>query len=198
MKIRQIFFTLFLGLLFAGLAVAGDIYEIDPVHTNVGFSVKHLVISNVHGKFKDFSGKIIFDDKDPGNSSVTGTIKTASISTDNEDRDKHLKSADFFDVEKNPEIIFNSTKVEKQGDKYQVTGNLTVKGVTKQVSFPVEVSGPIKDPWGNMKLGIEFSLKINRQDFGVSWNKALETGGFVVGDDVTIEVSAEATKKSES
>ncbi len=192
---KNIVFSFIFSLLLAAFSFAADTYDIDPIHTNVGFSVKHLVISNVHGKFKDFSGVIVLDNKDSGQSSVNGTIKAASIDTGNSDRDKHLKSPDFFDAEKFPEITFKSTKVEKKGSAYQVTGNLTIRGVTKEVTFPAEVSGPVKDPWGNQKLGVEFALKINRQEFGLAWNKALETGGFVVGDEVKIEISAEAGLK---
>jgi polyisoprenoid-binding protein YceI len=195
MKLRNLLFTFVLSLLLAGIGLAADTYEIDPVHTSVGFSVKHLVISSVHGKFKDFTGTILFDDKDPSQCSVTGTIKAASITTDNADRDKHLQSPDFLDVEKFPTLTFKSTKVEKKGNDYQVTGTLTIHGVTKEVSFPATLSGPIKDPWGNMKLGVEFSLTIKRADYGLTWNKALESGGVLVGDDVKIDVSAEAAKK---
>lgn len=194
-KFKNCVFTVITGLMIAGISFAADTYAIDPVHTNVGFSVKHLVISNVHGKFKEFDGTIVFDDKNPSQSSVNGNIKTASLSTDNADRDKHLKSADFFDAEKYPAITFKSTKVEKKGNDYQVTGQLTIRGVAKDVTFPVVVSGPIKDPWGNTKLGVEFTLKINRKDYGLAWNQALETGGAVVGDEVKIEVSGEAQKK---
>ena len=147
-----------IALLFTvGLAFSAD-YQVDPNHSTVQFSAKHLLISTVTGKFKEFSGTISYDDKDITKSSVSGTIKTASIDTGVADRDNHLRSADFFDVEKNPEITFKSTKVEKSGDGVTISGDLTIKGVTKQVKFPATVNGPIKDPWGNSRIGFSFGV----------------------------------------
>jgi polyisoprenoid-binding protein YceI len=188
---KKVLVILSICVFFAALSFAADTYVVDPAHTNVGFTVRHLVISNVHGNFKDFTGTIIFDEKDPSACSITGSIRTNSVNTGNENRDKDLKSDNFFDEEKYPEITFKSTKVEKMGDAYQVTGDLTIRGVTKEVSFPVEVSGPV-NAFGTKKIGIEFSLTINRQDYGLKWNKTLESGGLVVGDDVKIDISAEA------
>ncbi|HSE41477.1 MAG TPA: YceI family protein [Acidobacteriota bacterium] len=183
-------------LLAATFAISQETYVVDPAHTNVGFSAKHLVISTVSGRFKDFTGTIVFDDKNISNSSVNGTIQSASLDTGNADRDKHLKSADFFDVEKFPEITFKSTKVEKSGDGAKVTGLLTIRGVTKEVSFPATVIGPIKDPWGNMKIGVSAGpLTINRQDYGVSWSKKMDSGGLVVSDEIKIQIDAEAAAK---
>jgi polyisoprenoid-binding protein YceI len=161
----------------------------------VQFSAKHLLISTVSGKFKEFAGTIVYDDKDITKSSVTGTIKTASLDTGVADRDNHLRSADFFDVEKYPEIAFRSTKIEKSGDGLTVTGMLTLKDATKEVKFPATVNGPIKDPWGNSRLGFSFALEINRMDYGISWSKTTDTGGLVVSKEIKIQIDGEAVIK---
>ncbi len=185
-----------IALLFTvGLAFSADTYQVDPNHTAVQFSAKHLLISTVTGKFKEFSGTISYDDKDITKSSVSGTIKTASLDTGVADRDNHLRSADFFDVEKNPEITFKSTKIEKSGDGATVTGDLTIKGVTKEVKFPATVNGPIKDPWGNSRLGFSFALEINRMDYGISWSKTMDNGGLVVSKEIKIQIDGEAVAK---
>lgn len=194
MKKNQGFTILFIFLM-GGFALAIDTYEVDPVHADVAFTVRHLVISNVRGQFKDFTANILFDEKDPSKSSFSGTIKTASLDTGNEKRDGHLKSAEFFDVEKYPEITFKSSKIEKSGDGYVATGTLTIRGVSKQIRLPFTVSGPIQDPRGNKKIGIEASTTINRFDYNVSWNEKLDSGGVVVGEDVKITLNAEAKKK---
>lgn len=187
------------GLALAALvppAVAADTFNFDTSHTNVGFAVKHMVISTVKGRFNEFSGVITYDPQDVTKSSVEVTIKTASIDTGNADRDKHLKSADFFDAEKYPEITFKSTRVEKRGSGYVAHGPLTMRGVTKEVELPFTVTGVINDPWGNTRLGAEVEpVKVNRQDFGVSWSKALDSGGLVVSDEVSLELAVEAVKK---
>ena len=185
-----------IALLFTvGLAFSADTYQVDPNHSAVQFSAKHLLISTVTGKFKEFSGTISYDDKDITKSSVSGTIKTASLDTAVADRDNHLRSADFFDVEKNPEITFKSTKIEKSGDGVTVTGDLTIKGVTKEVKFPATVNGPIKDPWGNSRLGFSFNLEINRMDYGISWSKTMDSGGLVVSKEIKIQIDGEAVVK---
>lgn len=192
---KNLVFTILFVFLIGGFALAADTYEVDPVHADVAFTVRHLVISNVRGQFKDFTANILFDEKDPSKSSFSGTIKTASLDTGNEKRDGHLKSADFFDVEKYPEITFKSSKIEKSGDDYVATGTLTIRGVSKQIRLPFTVSGPIQDPRGNKKIGIEASTTINRHDYNVSWNEKLDSGGVVVGEDVKITLNAEAKKK---
>jgi polyisoprenoid-binding protein YceI len=184
-------------LIAAGFAFSADTYQVDPAHSTVGFSVKHLLISTVPGKFKEFSGTIVYDPQDITKSSVTGSIKTASIDTGVADRDGDLKGASFFDVEKFPEISFKSTKVEKSGDGAMVTGNLTIKGVTKEVKFPATVNGPIKDPWGNSRLGFSFGFEINRLDYGISYNKTMDTGGLVVSKEVKIQIDGEAVAKKQ-
>ena len=185
-----------IALLFAaGFAFSADTYQVDPNHTTVQFSAKHLLISTVTGKFKEFSGTIVYDDKDITKSSVTGTIKAASLDTGVADRDNDLRGANFFDVEKYPEIAFRSTKVEKSGDGLMVTGMLTLKDATKEVKFPATVNGPIKDPWGNSRIGFSFALEINRMDYGISWSKTTDTGGLVVSKEIKIQIDGEAVVK---
>jgi polyisoprenoid-binding protein YceI len=178
-------------------ARAGD-FAIDQSHSHVGFRVKHLVVSKVEGEFKDFDGSFSFDEKKPDASKVAFTIKAASINTNTAKRDEHLRSADFFDVQKFPTLAFESTKVEGAGKgKYKLSGNLTIHGVTKPVTFVVEYGGVSKDPWeGKTHTGFTATLRINRKDYGLTWNKALETGGFVVGEDVDITVEIEGIQKT--
>jgi polyisoprenoid-binding protein YceI len=172
-------------------------WQIDPEHSSVQFKVRHLMVSNVKGEFSRFSGLATIDDQDITRSSVKVNIETASIDTKVAKRDEHLKSADFFDVTKYPAMTFASKKVVKAGnDKLKVTGDLTIHGVTREVILDVE--GPtaeVKDPWGNTRRGATATTKINRKDFGLNWNKALETGGVVVGDDVIITLEVEMIKK---
>ncbi len=183
--------TLLAGLfLLCGSALAGDQYKIDPVHSNVGFAVKHMVVNTVHGRFNDWSGDIVYDDKDPAKSSVNMTIKTSSINTENSQRDTHLKSPDFLDVEKFPEITFQSKSVEKQADGFVAHGVLTICGISKNV-VPFKINGPIKAGDSNL-LGAEASLTINRQDFGVAWSKSRAPGELVVANDVKIDINVEA------
>lgn len=171
-------------------------WNIDPEHSNIGFKVRHLMVSNVKGHFDKYSGVIVIDDKDIAKSKVEVTIDTASINTNVQKRDDHLRSADFFDVAKFPTMTFVSKKVAKAGkDKLKVTGDLTLHGITREVVL--DVDGPtaeIKDPWGNIRRGAVADTKINRKDFGLVWNKALETGGVVVGDEVTITLEIEMIK----
>jgi polyisoprenoid-binding protein YceI len=170
-------------------------WKIDSAHAHTAFTVRHLVITNVRGEFGKTEGMITLDEADVTKSKVEATIDVASVNTREAKRDEHLKSPDFFDVAKFPKMTFKSTKVEKAGEgKLKVTGDLTLKGVTKSVVL--DVSGPtkeIKDPWGNVKRGIAASGKINRQEFGVSWSKLIEAGP-VVGDEINIEIEAELTK----
>ena len=183
----------------APMAVLADptSWNVDPAHSNASFTVRHLVISNVRGEFQKMSGAVKLDDKDPAKSSVEATIETGSIDTRVVDRDKHLKSPDFFDVEKYPTITFKSTKVESAGrGKLKVTGDLTMKGVTKPVVLAVD--GPtaeIKDPWGNARRGFAATTTINRRDWGLNWSKVVEAGP-VVGDEVKIEIEAELIKQA--
>jgi polyisoprenoid-binding protein YceI len=186
----------FLGLLLAVVAIGGsafaaDEYKIDPVHSMVGFNVKHVMVSTVHGRFNDFSGQIVYDEKDPSKSSVKVAIKAASVNTDNTARDNDLRSANFLDVEKFPEIAFQSKSVEKKGDGYVAHGTLTIHGVAKDVDLPFTLSGPLTTPRGKV-MGADASLTINRMDYGVAWSRSLDGGGVVVSNDVKIELNVEA------
>jgi len=176
-------------------ARAQDTYTIDPVHSSLGFKVKHMMVSDVKGEFQGFSGTITLDPKNIENSSVDVTIDAATISTRNEKRDGHLKSADFFDVEKFPTLTFKSKKVTKKGEQYVLIGDLTMHGVTKEIELPFTLTGPVTLPNGSV-LGVSAATEINRQDFGVSWNKTLDSGGVVVSDKVRLEIEVEAKKAS--
>lgn len=175
-------------------AVAGTTtFKIDPQHSAAEFAVTHLMISTVRGEFHQVNGTVILDDSNLSKSSVSVTIDASTVDTREPDRDKHLKSPDFFDVAKYPSITFNSTKVESAGaGKLKVTGDLTIRGVTKQVVLDVTAPKPtIKDPWGLQRTAVSGTTKINRQDFGVAWNKSLDSGGVVVGDNVDITLDVE-------
>jgi polyisoprenoid-binding protein YceI len=176
----------------SGPAFGADSYNIDPAHSTVGFAVTHLVINTVHGKFGEFSGSVTVEGAQL--TDAKGVIQTKSIDTGVQMRDKDLRSPNFFDVEKNPTITFQSKKAEKQGDETVLTGEFTMHGVTKEISLPLKLKGPIKDPWGNSRIGLEGKIKLNRKDYGLMYNKTLETGGLVVGDEVEIEINAEGVK----
>ncbi len=184
-----------LAMISASVAGAAQEYTVDNSHTEVGFSVKHMVIATVRGQFSDFSGTIFFDENDLSKSSVEGVVKVASIKTANEKRDEHLRGADFFDAAQYPDIVFKSKKIEKKGEDYIVYGDLTMRGVTKEIALDFTITGKVTDPWGNERVGLEASGKINRMDFGVSWNKTLDAGGFVVSEEVKINILAELIKK---
>jgi len=184
-----------LPLLIAGIAHADAVeWKLDSSHTNVGFSVSHLVVSSVDGRFKEATASIKLDDADLTKSEVSVDINAASIDTGDAKRDEHLKSPDFFDVKKFPKLTFKSTKIAKAGAGYKLTGDLTIRDVTKSVTLDATLSAPVKTPWGNQARAAKISGKIKRGDFGLKWNKALETGGVVVGEEVTIAVKAEVTK----
>jgi polyisoprenoid-binding protein YceI len=171
-------------------------WKIDPAHSAAEFKVKHMMISNVKGKLSGISGTLTFDEADPSRSTVEATIPVASLSTGDEQRDAHLKSADFFDAEKFPTFTFKSTEVGRTAPgEHAVVGELTLHGVTRAVSFAVEgPSEPGKDPWGNTRIGLSATARINRKDFGLAWNAALETGGVLVGEDVTITLDIQFIK----
>jgi polyisoprenoid-binding protein YceI len=172
---------------------------IDTQHTHIEFVVRHMMIAKVRGQFKSFEGTIDINPNDISQSKAVGSIDVTSIDTREEDRDNHLRSADFFDVENYPKITFESTSIESQGgDKYKVTGNMTIKDVTKAVTFDVTDEGRGQDPWGNQRQGLSASAKINRKDFGLTWNVALETGGWLVGDQITINAEVELIHQPES
>ena len=169
-------------------------WNIDPAHTVAEFKVRHMMISNVKGHFSKVSGELSIDESNISNSSVQASIEAASIETRDDQRDAHLKSADFFDVEKYPLLSFKSDKIKQNGE-LSVEGDLTIHGVTRRVTFDIEgPTPPTKDPWGNTRIAISGSTKINRKDFGLTWNAALETGGILVGDEVTINLDVEFVK----
>ena len=166
--------------------------EIDRSHSEVAFQVRHL-LSKVRGRFNDFAGTIEFDREQPQRSRVDVTIQAGSIDTGEPDRDKHLRSADFFDVEKYPTLTFVSKSVTlREGNDYDVAGNLTIHGATRPVVLHATFLGAATDPWGNTKLGFEAELTLDRKDFGLTWNAALEAGGFLVSDEVRISISIQA------
>ncbi|QLY25304.1 YceI family protein [Bdellovibrio sp. KM01] len=171
-------------------------FQIDPSHSSANFSIKHMMIAKVHGGFEKISGTLSLDSSDITKSVVEASIEAASINTREAQRDAHLKSADFFDVEKFPTITFKSKKVERVGeDELKVTGDLTIRDVTKEVVLEVEgPSAEHTDPWGNTKIGLSAKTKIKRKDFGLNWNAALEAGGVLVGDDVTISLDIQFAK----
>lgn len=189
--------ALSLALLLPALAVAESVvYKVDPDHSGVNFSVRHFV-SNAPGRFKDFEGTIKHDKQNPPASSVEFTIKSASIDTANGDRDNHIRSPDFLDVQKFPSLTFVSKKVTaKDGDTLEVTGDLTIRGVTKEITIPVDFLGTAKTPNGE-KAGYETSFTVNRKDYGITWNRVLDTGGAVLGDDVKVNISIEANRQQE-
>jgi polyisoprenoid-binding protein YceI len=187
--------VLFLAAVAATPLFAADTYTIDKVHSDVTFQVRHFV-SKVRGNFTDFEGTILIDQAKPEASSVVFTIKAGSINTGNEGRDKHLNSPDFFDTAKFPEISFKSTKIAANGkDKYNVTGNFTMHGVTKEITLPVVFNGTTNDGRGGVRAGFELATTINRQDYGVKFNKALDGGSMMLSDDVAVTISLETVKK---
>ena len=174
-------------------------YDIDTGHSAVGFSVRHMMVSNVKGSFGKFTGTVDVDEKKFQKSTIDVTIDASSIDTNDEKRDAHLKNADFFDVEKYPTITFKSKSIKKRGkSRYDVLGDLTMHGVTKEVTLKIdELSGPVKGPWGNIRRGARATAQLNRKDFGITWNKNLDGGGLVVGEKIKIELEIELTQKKE-
>lgn len=172
-------------------------YSLDPSHTRIGFVARHAMVTKVRGAFTDVTGSGTFDAGNPAASSFSATIQVASINTGNADRDNHLRTNDFFEPDTYPEITFASTAIEAAGDDtYRVTGDLTMKGVTKSIAFDLEVSGPAKDPFGNERIGLEGSVQVNRKDWNLSWNAPLETGGVLIGEKVTLEFDVSAIKSA--
>jgi polyisoprenoid-binding protein YceI len=174
-------------------------WVIDPTHSEIGFKIKHLMITNVSGKFETFEAEVQTEGDDFTTAQIEAKIRTASINTNNLQRDEHLRNSDFFEVDKHPEILFSSTKVEKVDEEnFVVYGNLSLKGIVKPVKLDVEYSGATKDPWGNQKAGFVISGKINRSDFGLNFNAALETGGLVLGEEVKINSEVQLVKQAAS
>lgn len=176
--------------IFSAFAFAGS-YNLDKSHSNVGFEVTHMVITDVAGKFTDYDVKLTFDPKNLNDFSVEAVIKINSVTTENQKRDDHLRSPDFFDAANHPDMVFKSTKLEKAKDGYVAKGMLTIRGISKAVDLQFMVKGPINDPWGNTRIGVEASTVINRQEFDVKWSNVIDGGGLVVGDDVRINIDAQ-------
>ncbi|HET7798957.1 MAG TPA: YceI family protein [Humibacillus xanthopallidus] len=171
--------------------ITGD-YAIDPSHTRIGFSARHAMVTKVRGHFDQFEGNAHVDTATPANSSVTVTIEAASVTTGNEQRDGHLKTPDFFDIANYPQITFVSTNVERDGSEWDITGDLTINGVTKSVTIPFEETGSAKDPFGNTRVGFEGEVTIDRTEWNLSFNAALETGGVLVSEKVKLEFDVSA------
>ncbi|HJE52433.1 MAG TPA: YceI family protein [Tessaracoccus flavescens] len=171
-------------------------YVLDPSHTTFSFVTRHAMVTKVRGSFEEFEGQAVVDGANPQNTTLDVTINAGSVNTRNADRDGHIRSEDFFDVENYPTWTFKGTDYAVKGDVVEVTGDLTIKDVTKSVTFPLEFQGAAKDPFGNTRVGFEGSTQINRSDFGLTWNAALETGGFLVSDKITIELEISAIQQA--
>lgn len=179
-------------------ATISGTYTIDPAHSRVGFVARHAMVTKVRGSFNEFEGSGYFDAEDPTKSRLELTIRAASIDTRNADRDAHLKSNDFFAMDEYPEIKFVSTKVEAASEgTYRVTGDLTIKGIIKPITFDLEFTGDVVDPWGNTRIGFEGTTTVNRKDWGVNFNMALEAGGVLVSENVTLEFEIAAVRVDE-
>ncbi len=176
--------------------MATNSWDIDVTHSALHFWVRHMVISKVHGRFAKWAGTIALDEQDPARSSVDVRIDAASIDTQVADRDAHLRSKDFLDVEAHPEITFRSKRIERGGAGYLVTGDLTIRGTTREVTLDADFAGVAKDPWGNQRAGFSAKAALDRRDFGLVWNAALETGGVLVGEKVEIAIELEAVKRA--
>ncbi len=174
---------------------AAEVFDVDPAHSSIEFAVKHMLVSTVKGKFADIKAEFSLDPADPTTLQATCTIKAESITTGQPKRDAHLRGADFFETEKYPEIKFVATGVKRDGDDYILTGNLTMRDVTKEISIPVSFSGPVQDPWGETRFGFEGSTKINRKDWHINYSAVLDNGGLVASDEVKIEISIEGVKR---
>jgi polyisoprenoid-binding protein YceI len=181
-------------LMTASLSTAAT-FAIDPVHSSIGFKIKHMVISKVRGSFGQFEGIIEFDEVDPALGSVSATITMDSIDTGDQKRDEHLRDADFFNTAEFPTMTFSSKEITKDGDDWQLKGNLTLHGVTRPVALKLEYNGSVDDPWGNHRVGFAAEGKIDRRDFGISWNNTLDKGGLALGNDVMIQMEIEAIRQ---
>jgi polyisoprenoid-binding protein YceI len=171
-------------------------WRIDPSHTEISFSVKHMMITTVRGRFTSFQGTLTVDDEAPENSHAEGSVDLSSVDTREVQRDEHLRSADFFDVANHPQMTFVSTRIERNGrNRYKVYGDLQIHGVTREVIFDVQEAGRVQDPWGKQRIGFTATTKLNRRDFGLTWNVALEAGGWLVGEEVRVEIEVQAVEK---
>ncbi|MDQ1700728.1 MAG: hypothetical protein QOG34_2591 [Frankiaceae bacterium] len=172
-------------------------YDIDPTHSRLGFAAKHAMVTTVRGQFTDYTGDVYLDEENPANSRIRMEIKAASVDSGNADRDKHLLTGDFFDIEAHPTLVFQSTKVEKSDDDlYTLIGDLTINGVTNPVAVEWELTGTTNDPWGNFRIGFEGKATVNRRDWGLQWNVGLDKGGVLVGEKVKLEFDISAVKRA--
>ncbi len=174
----------------------GSSWKIDSTHSEVEFAVKHLMITTVKGRFSDVEGELLIVPGNPSASTVSAVIKTKSIDTHTDQRDEHLRSADFLDVANNPEITFKSTRITGDKTEFKLTGNLTIRGVTKEITLDVTNEGSGKDPWGGERMGFSATTKFDRRDFGLTWNQAIESGGVVVGHEVKVSIDVQAVKQA--
>jgi len=177
-------------------AIKTTTWKIDPNHSIVEFAVKHIMISTVKGRFSEVEGEIVIADGEPSHSSVTATIKAASIDTHTGQRDDHLRSADFLDAANFPEITFKSTRITGDRSEFEVTGDLTIRGVTREITLEVTHEGSRKDPWGGDRIAFSATTKLDRRDFGLTWNQAIEAGGVLVGNDVKVSIEVQAVKQA--
>ncbi|MBK7682812.1 MAG: YceI family protein [Bacteroidia bacterium] len=192
---KKIFAILLLSSLGLGVNAQNIVWNVDPTHTTVKFAVTHLMVSEVEGNFKTYSGKVESPSTDFNNGTVEFAIDVNSINTESADRDKHLMGDEFFNAAKYPKIIFKSTSFKKvAGNKYELIGDLTIRNITKKVTFDVKNNGLMKDPWGNMKAGFKATSKINRKDYDLKWSMVTEAGGMVVSDEVDITVNIELSQ----
>jgi polyisoprenoid-binding protein YceI len=190
-----VFSLIFLTALTANNVFAAQVYKTDPVHTSLGFAVKHLMVSTVRGEFTDFTGEIQFDQGTLNDFKADVVIQAKSINTHDGDRDNHLRSPDFFNVADYPTITFKSNKIVAKGQGYEIFGDLTIRDVTKQIAIPVSIAGPVLSPFGSQVIGLSGQVTIDRQDFGISWNNTMDQGGLLVGNNVNIVIEIEAHKK---
>ena len=195
MTLRTVFAIAALALSASAVSAAPQTFVVDNGHSEAGFKVRHL-LSKTPGRFNDFGGRIQLDPARPESSSVEFRIRAESVDTDLADRDKHLRSADFFDVANHPEIVFRSESIRRAGkDVYNVTGLLSIRGIEKRVTLPVTYHGQTKDPWGNERAGFSTAITLDRKEFGMVWNKALDQGGFILGDEVWVTLEIEAIRE---
>lgn len=189
--------TMMAGLAMAAAPAASTTWELDPTHAELGFKVRHMMVSWTRGKFDRFEGSLQLDEKDVTKSKLTVSVDVASVNTNVKDRDEHLRSADFFAVEKFPKMTFTSTKVEQRQGRLLVTGDLTIRGVTRPVTLDADPLPPaVKDPWGRYRTGTRATATLKRKDFGLTWNKVLEAGGVAVGDEIELSLEVEFLKKA--
>jgi len=194
MKFNSLITALIASFIFVNTGVASQTFEVDPSHASISFKIEHLVISKVKGDFREFSATLVLDDEGRLDE-ASSDIEVASIDTGNTKRDDHLRSADFFDVNNYPKIHFKSKSVNRSSGNNILVGDLTIHGVTREVELPFKIKGPVKGPMGNTRIGFEASMVINRKDYGLTWNKALETGGVIVGEELELLIDIEAIEK---